>query len=128
MHEEYNALLRNQTWTLVPPSPDQNLMGNRWVFRIKRNSDCSINRGGLYGAMCSAEFSDHMCRLYKALYGLKQAPRVGIWSFALSWSDASSIDVIVCKLHAKFVIKNLGVLSLFYGVEVHPASNGLLLS
>ncbi|KAG6497992.1 hypothetical protein ZIOFF_045898 [Zingiber officinale] len=43
-------------------------------------------------------------------------------------SDASSVDVIVYKLHAKISIKDLGTLSLFYGVEVHPTSNGLLLS
>ncbi|KAG6477788.1 hypothetical protein ZIOFF_061219 [Zingiber officinale] len=43
-------------------------------------------------------------------------------------SDASSVDVIVCKLHAKFTIKDLGALSLFCGIEVRPTSNGLLLS
>ncbi|KAG6495801.1 hypothetical protein ZIOFF_043629 [Zingiber officinale] len=43
-------------------------------------------------------------------------------------SDASSVDVIVCKLHAKFTIKDLGALSLFCGVEVRPTSNDLLLS
>ncbi|KAG6538319.1 hypothetical protein ZIOFF_003434 [Zingiber officinale] len=43
-------------------------------------------------------------------------------------SDASSVDVIVCKLHAKFTIKDLGALSLFCGVEVLLTSNGLLLS
>ncbi|KAG6489517.1 hypothetical protein ZIOFF_050790 [Zingiber officinale] len=42
--------------------------------------------------------------------------------------DASSVDVVVCKLHIKFAIKDLGALSLFYGIEVRLTSNGLLLS
>ncbi|KAG6536764.1 hypothetical protein ZIOFF_001833 [Zingiber officinale] len=67
-----------------------------------------------------AKYPDHVRRLHKALYGLKQARALG--------SDVSSVDVIVCKLHAKFVIKDFGALSLFCGVEVHPTSNGLLLS
>ncbi|CAL9000116.1 unnamed protein product [Prunus brigantina] len=44
MTEEINALLKNHTWTLVPSSPSQNLVGCKWVFRIKRHSDGSIER------------------------------------------------------------------------------------
>lgn len=44
MSDEFNALLRNETWTLVPFHPSQNLVGCKWVFRIKRNSDGSIER------------------------------------------------------------------------------------
>ena len=46
----------------------------------------------------------------------------------ITGSDASSVDVIVCKLHAKFTIKDLGALSLFCGIEVRATLNGLLLS
>lgn len=44
MDAEYTALMRNQTWTLVPPSPHLNVVGNKWIFRIKRNADGSIQR------------------------------------------------------------------------------------
>src|SRR5262245_26364681 len=43
MDIEFQALTKNQTWSLVPPSPFYNLVGNKWVFRIKYNSDGSIN-------------------------------------------------------------------------------------
>ena len=39
-----HVLLRNDTWELVPPDPSQNLVGNKWVYRIKRNPDGTIER------------------------------------------------------------------------------------
>lgn len=42
MEEEYSALLRNQTWDLVPFSSDMNIIGCKWVFRIKYNPDGSL--------------------------------------------------------------------------------------
>lgn len=44
MQEEYNALLNIGTWFLVPSSPFQNLLGCKWVFRIKRKPDGTIDR------------------------------------------------------------------------------------
>jgi len=44
MSEEYDALVRNGTWELVSPDGITNLVGCMWVYRIKRNSDGSINR------------------------------------------------------------------------------------
>ncbi|CAL9003048.1 unnamed protein product [Prunus brigantina] len=44
MVDEINALLKNNTWTLVPPSSFQNLVGCKWVFRVKHNSYGTIER------------------------------------------------------------------------------------
>ncbi|KAK1698711.1 hypothetical protein QYE76_015408 [Lolium multiflorum] len=44
MQEEYNALMENQTWTLVPSSKTKNLIGCKWVYRIKRRADGTIDR------------------------------------------------------------------------------------
>jgi hypothetical protein len=44
MNLEFDALLKNHTWTLVPSSSAQNLIGCKWVFRIKRHADGSIER------------------------------------------------------------------------------------
>ncbi|KAL5547007.1 hypothetical protein UlMin_006694 [Ulmus minor] len=44
MQGEYNALVRNRTWTLVEPPVDRTPNGNKWVFKVKRNSDGSISK------------------------------------------------------------------------------------
>ncbi|GJY38368.1 retrovirus-related pol polyprotein from transposon TNT 1-94, partial [Tanacetum coccineum] len=43
MSEEFNALIQNHTWDLVPRT-SQNLLGNKWVFRVKRFPDGSIQK------------------------------------------------------------------------------------
>jgi hypothetical protein len=42
MQEEFHALLRNNTWTLVPPRPGFNIVGCKWVYKTKRKADGSI--------------------------------------------------------------------------------------
>jgi hypothetical protein len=43
MNLVFNALLRNGTWTRVPPTSDMNIVGCKWVFRLKRKADGSID-------------------------------------------------------------------------------------
>jgi hypothetical protein len=44
MQEEYDALQRQGTWSLVPPPPSKNIVGCKWVYKLKHNSDGSISR------------------------------------------------------------------------------------
>ena len=44
MASEFDALQRQATWTLVPPSSSQHVIGCRWVFKLKRNTDGSVAR------------------------------------------------------------------------------------
>ncbi|KAI5350375.1 hypothetical protein L3X38_003266 [Prunus dulcis] len=44
MSVEFNALIQNGTWELVPATSHQNLIGCKWVFRIKRHPDYNIDR------------------------------------------------------------------------------------
>ena len=44
MLEELNALIANGTWTLVPSQLNLNVIGNKWDFRLKHNTDGSISR------------------------------------------------------------------------------------
>ncbi|XP_070672688.1 retrovirus-related Pol polyprotein from transposon RE1 isoform X1 [Malus domestica] len=44
MQVEYNALITTGSWSLVPSHPSQNVVGCKWVFRIKKNPDGTIDR------------------------------------------------------------------------------------
>ncbi|XP_071676645.1 uncharacterized protein [Lolium perenne] len=44
MDVEFAALLRNNTWKLVPPTRGVNVIDSKWVFKIKRHADGSIER------------------------------------------------------------------------------------
>ncbi|BBH05569.1 hypothetical protein Prudu_017003 [Prunus dulcis] len=44
MHDEYAALMKNQTWSLVPATSRMNIVGCKWVFKVKRRADGSIDR------------------------------------------------------------------------------------
>ncbi|GJR93545.1 ribonuclease H-like domain-containing protein [Tanacetum coccineum] len=44
MLDEYNALIKNNTWVLVPRLSDVNIVRSLWLFRHKYNADGSLNR------------------------------------------------------------------------------------
>jgi hypothetical protein len=44
MREEIQALRVNRTYTLVSFHPSMNVVGSRWVYKIKHRSDGSIER------------------------------------------------------------------------------------
>lgn len=44
MQEEYSALMKNHTWDLVKLPPGKTPIRCKWIYRIKYNSDGTINR------------------------------------------------------------------------------------
>jgi Reverse transcriptase (RNA-dependent DNA polymerase) len=44
MEEEIRAIEKNSTWKLVSLPKDKKAMGVKWVYKIKRCADGSINR------------------------------------------------------------------------------------
>jgi hypothetical protein len=44
MDEEYSALMHNQTWHLVSHPSGSNIIDYKWVYKIKRKSDGTIDR------------------------------------------------------------------------------------
>ncbi|GKD24717.1 ribonuclease H-like domain-containing protein [Tanacetum coccineum] len=96
MRDEYHALIKNKTWTLVPRPPDTNIVRCMWLFRHKYLADGTLSRykarlvangsTQLEGVDVDETFSqlpgfwdsvhpDYVCLLQRSLYELKQAPR-----------------------------------------------------
>ena len=44
MNEEMQALSKNETWDLVPSSNHQKAIGCRWIFKVKHNTNGTVNR------------------------------------------------------------------------------------
>jgi len=72
MSDEFNALLHNGTWDLVPPSSSTNLVGCKWVFRIKRNSDGAVDH---YKARLVAKGTSNRALIIKKLSVLSSSPQ-----------------------------------------------------
>nr|GEW68732.1 retrovirus-related Pol polyprotein from transposon TNT 1-94 [Tanacetum cinerariifolium] len=44
MKEEYDALMKNRTWSLVPLASNMNVVNGKWVYRLKRDKNGAISR------------------------------------------------------------------------------------
>ena len=44
MDSEHQALLQNKTWHPLPPPEGKNIIGCKWVYKIKRKADGTIDR------------------------------------------------------------------------------------
>ncbi len=43
-NSEYESLLKNETWTLVPLPKGKNVVGSKWVFKVKHKADGTVDR------------------------------------------------------------------------------------
>ncbi|XP_021775485.1 uncharacterized protein LOC110739327 [Chenopodium quinoa] len=135
MDEEFNSLIRNKTWNLVPPSTSKNVIGCKWVFRIKRHPDGTIKQ---YKARLVARgFHQRPGVDYNETFSPVVKPTTVrlILSVATSQDDiivASNtpqfLEDFISKISQRFSLKDLGELSYFLGVEILPHPDGLFLS
>jgi hypothetical protein len=44
MDHEYSALMKNKIWHLIPPQQGQNVIDCKWVYKVKRKADGTIDR------------------------------------------------------------------------------------
>jgi histone deacetylase 1/2 len=70
MDAEYKALMHNKTWHLVTPPRGKNTIDCKWVYKVKRKADGSVDR---YKARLVAKG-------YKQCYGLDYEDRLVQWS------------------------------------------------
>ncbi|GKF06663.1 retrovirus-related pol polyprotein from transposon TNT 1-94 [Tanacetum coccineum] len=44
MKEEFDALMKNGTWSLIPRASNTNVVDGKWVYRLKRDKNGTITR------------------------------------------------------------------------------------
>ncbi|KAI3674945.1 hypothetical protein L2E82_51782 [Cichorium intybus] len=98
MTDEFNALIDNNTWDLVPRRPDMNIIRCMWIFKHKTNTDGSLER-------------------YKArLVCDGRSQQVGVdcdETFSPVVKPASIRTVLSIALHKQWVIHQLDVKNAF---------------
>ncbi|KAG8482737.1 hypothetical protein CXB51_024348 [Gossypium anomalum] len=133
---------------LAHPDWQLTVIGCKWLFKARKNPDGTIERRkaqlvtkgcsqvDVNNAFLNEDLTDKVfmqqppcyvqlgpngeqlvCRLTKALYGLRQALRACL---------AEEIDCFVQQLHNKFILKDIGNLHYFLGIEVSWSTSGRL--
>jgi hypothetical protein len=61
MDVEFDALQKNRTWYLVPPKPGFNIIDCKWVYKVKRKADGSID--WYKTRLVAKEFGSSLCMI-----------------------------------------------------------------
>ena len=54
MVEEYDSIVKNSAWEIVPRSVDKSMVGSRWIYKVKQAADGSVEK---YKAKLWPDFS-----------------------------------------------------------------------
>ncbi|KAE8697487.1 pentatricopeptide repeat-containing protein [Hibiscus syriacus] len=93
MQEEIEALHKNNTWDLVPLPQGRKPIGNKWVFKIKRNGDAQVER--------------YRARLMVKGYAQKEG------------LNKDHIEELKAQLAREFEMKDLGSTNKILGMQIH---------
>ncbi|GJZ07972.1 ribonuclease H-like domain-containing protein [Tanacetum coccineum] len=132
MNDEYDALIKNNTWTLVPPPTDANIVRCMWLFCHKYLAYDTLSR---YKALLMANGSMQLESV-----DVDETFKVSLWAQAgLSGLVSAvcslyyscwvySVTRIISSLHQEFPMTDLGSLNYFLGIFVARDSSGMFLS
>jgi hypothetical protein len=44
MVEEYDSIVKNNVWEIVPRPIDKSMVGSRWIYKVKQSADGSVEK------------------------------------------------------------------------------------
>ncbi|KAB2595380.1 hypothetical protein D8674_030830 [Pyrus ussuriensis x Pyrus communis] len=151
MQEEIHALHSQGTWSLVSLPSQKNLVGCKWVFKLKRNADGSIGRhkarlvakgfsqepGLDFGETFSPVVKPTTVRLVLSLaahfgWSLRQLDVKNAFLHGVLQEEVyisiTVIQQVIRSLTSEFDLKDLGELHYFLGIQITRTDSGLFLS
>ncbi|GKB95840.1 ribonuclease H-like domain-containing protein [Tanacetum coccineum] len=105
MNLEMESLFRNNTYVLVDLPPGRKAIGCKWLWKIKYKSSGEVER--------------YKSRLVSKGFGQREG---------IDYEETCSLVVKMVTVSTKFMIKDLGQLKYFLGIEVLENMNGLCLN
>nr|GEX83117.1 ribonuclease H-like domain-containing protein [Tanacetum cinerariifolium] len=134
MYDEYNALVKNDTWLLVPRPVGVNMVRSTWLFKHKFHADGTLSR---YKARLVANGSSHKLGVdFDETFSLVVKPATirTVLSLVVSHdiiliaSCLALLQQIIGSLNNELDMTDLGALNYFLGISVDRTPTGLFLS
>jgi Reverse transcriptase (RNA-dependent DNA polymerase) len=94
-HVKYDTLIGYHTWTLVERPPNTNIVGNRWIFRIKRDNLGLVNK--FKSCLVAQGFSQIEGLNYNETY----SPTIRFTTICLILALACKYDLELCHIDIK---------------------------
>ena len=44
MVEEYDSIVKNSAWEIIPRPVDKSVVGSRWIYKVKQAADGSVEK------------------------------------------------------------------------------------
>ncbi|RVX09816.1 putative mitochondrial protein [Vitis vinifera] len=144
MEMEIATLHRNHTWDLVEQPPDVNVIGSKWVYKLKHKPDGSIERYTArlvakgYNQTHDLDYFETFSLVVKAatiriiltvaLSFKWEIRQLDVHNAFLNGSSSTQIFSLIAKLDSIFALRDLGQLSFFFGIEVSYNEGSMNLS
>ena len=59
MVEEYDSIVRNSAWEIVPGPKGKSMVGSRWIYKVRQRSDGLFVSQGKYAREILEKFNMH---------------------------------------------------------------------
>ncbi|KAL6310823.1 hypothetical protein AAG906_017309 [Vitis piasezkii] len=131
MAEEYSALVKNKTWSLVPLPPKRKAIGCKWVFKVKENPDGNIlkHKARLIAKgflqLAGFDFIETFSPIAKPTTIRIVLTIVFVCcDLLVIGSSKVEIQALVQQLNTRFALKDLGEVDFFLGIQLKHIANG----